>query len=205
MLSDMVVFAGISKPMDVVYIIDTSKGMTLQDIEQLKSYLISAVDEFKISEKDVRVGFVVNSGVSNQDGNQNVNFLGLDKGSSKDQVKTFIKNIQKLDTSRDLVSALNFADLSKFRVRRENGKKVELVTFVVAKQPFPVEPLKNAVIRLRNKPDKLVFVGSGTDIPDDVSIGDLKVEVINLDSTQDIPDLYPVIFKVLATTRGILS
>lgn len=190
--------------MDVVYVIDTSTGMSRQDIQQLKPYLINAVNEFKISDKDVRIGFVLNNGRGSQDGSQDVVFLDLDKGSSKDDVKIFIQNIRKLDTPRDLVSALKFADSSRFRVPRKNGEKAELVTFVVAKQPFPVEALKNAVVSLSNKPDKLVFVGSGTNMPDDVTIGDLKVKVVNLDSTHDIPDIYPIIFKVLATTKGAL-
>lgn len=191
---------GLSNPSDVIFLVDVSKKMSLEDVEKIKQFLQMTIGDFSIASNKVHAGIVL-MGFEN---NNKRSFLSLKDGSDKDTTMNFIHAITKQAGNSNIKEALE--TLSSKEFNNHNQRNVPKVLFVLTKENIEElnDPdVKQNLQKLSESPNKVIFVGLGKSFNSNDSPDDYKV--ISTDSINQLPEVVSKVYKEVATSRGNIA
>lgn len=191
--------SGLSNGMDVAFVVDVSKRMSTQDVEQIKLFLTNAVSDFDISNTKARVGVILMGTTGTEERKKTI--LSPTDGYDKSAVLKFIRSIEKQQGQVNFKKEL--VELEKFKI--QNQRNVPNVVVVMSKDNVRLlddEIIKKKVEQLSKSPDKIIFAGfegsSGKVDNEDNELNDISV-----DSVRQLPQILSKVYEQLQNTRGI--
>lgn len=189
---------GLSNSVDIIFVVDVSKKMAVQEVENIKQFLQITIGDYHIKNDGVRVGILL----MGFEGNNGRSILSLNDGSNREKVVKFVESISKQAGNSNLKAALDaISSTSSFNKRRG----VSQVVYVLTKND--IESLKDAGIKeklseLSKAPNKVVFVDLGDSLTgDDVNVPE-SIKFIPAGSTRKLPEVLSKIYKEAASARG---
>lgn len=107
----------------MVVLIPNSKGVTPQELQQWRKYIIATLDSYTISPNDARVSIVTYGGNARQ-------ILQFKDGISTKAIEYYLNTISINEEENDLTSALEFVHSDVFTSltgSRDYSKKIVLI------------------------------------------------------------------------------
>lgn len=186
---------GFSTPLDLVYVIDTSKDSPSTWLSNLQQYISNDLKGYNVSNKGVRVSVVKYADVAKV-------VLPLKEGISKDRTINAVRSLTISKGTRKVDNALKVVNekvLTTANGARSNAKKLVILFMTGKSDPESLSSIdKNAQV-LKGNGATITVIGLGTDLR--------KTDIKDIGSSDDTSIVVPYdnLPNVMSFISGILS